>query len=283
LSDLLNIRQLSGVKFYPSSLLVAIVLILSGCGTLSLPAPKSDGTASALLAASETATETIIPASATASPTPTYTLTPTFTPTPTRTSTPTKTAPPIITDTPTITPTPTRDLPQVTVLMQAFCRYGPAKAYLYSHGLYAGDHAVVEGRNPSGTWLWIQPENLDRHCWMAASVAEVSGDVFSVPVATTLLPRANDLYGPPEGVQALRDGDQVLVTWEPVWMTEDDDRGYLIEAMVCQNGSLIFMAVQTDEPGYEFTDEPGCEGDSGGLLYTVEKHGYVDPVQIPWP
>lgn len=167
--------------------------------------------------------------------------------------------------------------------MQAFCRYGPGKAYLYSHGLYEGDRAVVEGRNPSGAWLWIQPENLERHCWMAKSVAEVSGDVMSLPVVQTRLPMANDLYGPPEWVEAVRDGERVIVTWKAVWMTEDDDRGYLIEAQVCQNGNLIFMAVHTDEPGYEFVDEAGCSGESGGLLYVVEKHGYVNPVEIPWP
>ena len=31
------------------------------------------------------------------------------------------------------------------------------------------------------------------------------------------------------------------------------------------------------------TDEPGCSGPSEGKLYTVEKHGYTEPVDIPWP
>jgi hypothetical protein len=264
--------------------LAMIMWYLSGCSPITPPAKAGAGGNAALVAENLTtqtrapATATMIPSS-TASPT----VTETATPLPTKTSTPTKTTTPTITFTPSITPTATRVLPQVTVLMQAFCRYGPGKAYLYSHGLYAGDQAVVDGRNSSGAWLWIKPENLERHCWMAASVAEVSGDIFSVPVVTVPLPRANDLYGPPQNIQALRDGDTVRVTWDAVWMTEDDDRGYLIEATVCQDGLLIFMAVQTDVPGYEFTDEEGCEGDSGGLLYTVEKHGYVDPVQIPWP
>ena len=34
---------------------------------------------------------------------------------------------------------------------------------------------------------------------------------------------------------------------------------------------------------YTFTDEKGCEGDPKGKLYAVEKHGYTDPVTIPWP
>jgi len=226
--------------------------------------------AGTLLAATR---EALIP-----TPSPTQTSTPTPTGTPNPTATPTLS----ITPTSTITPTPTEDVPRVTVLMQAFCRYGPGKAYLYSHGLYPGDRAIVEGRNYSGAWLWIQPENLSRHCWMAASVAEVSGDISLLPVVTTILPHSI-LYQAPDNVQAERSGDLVVVTWDPVWMTEDDDRGYLIEATICQNGSLIPIAVHTDEPRYEFTDEPGCSGASGGKLYTVEKHGYTDPVQIPWP
>jgi hypothetical protein len=167
-------------------------------------------------------------------------------------------------------------------LEQANCRYGPGTAYLYSQGLYSGDQAQVEGRNYSGSWLWIQPENLDRHCWAAASVMGVSGDVKRLPVVQTRLPQST-LYGPPSSVFATREGDQVLVTWERVWMTEDDDRGYLIEASVCQNGSRIPIAVQTYENSYPFTDEQNCAGSSGGKLYTVEKHGYTTPVEIPWP
>jgi hypothetical protein len=94
---------------------------------------------------------------------------------------------------------------------------------------------------------------------------------------------ANNLYGPPGNIQAVRDGNTVRITWDEVPMTVDDDRGYLLEVTVCQGGNLIWMAVQTMVETYEFTDEPGCSGSSGGLLYTVEKHGYVDPVTIPWP
>lgn len=166
--------------------------------------------------------------------------------------------------------------------MQAFCRYGPGQAYLYAHGLYDGDRGALDGKNYSGSWLWIQPENLDWHCWVSASVVDINGDLAYVPVVQTRLPQST-LYGPPEEVAAQRNGDNVLVVWEKVWMTEDDFRGYLIEANVCQNGYLISVAVQTDRPRYEFVDEQGCEGESSGLLYTVEKHGYTTPVRIPWP
>lgn len=214
------------------------------------------------------------------SPTPVPTSTPTLTPT--ETQTPTITFTPTINLTPTITPTATFDFPDVTVLMQANCRYGPGTAYLYAHGLYEGNHGEVNGRNYSGTWLWIKPDNLDWHCWVAASVVEVQGDIRTVVVHRSSLPYSS-LYGPPGKVHASRDGDRVVVSWEAVWMTDDDYRGYLIEATVCQDGNLIPIAVQTDRTSYDFSDEQKCSGESSGRLYSVEKHGYSDPVEIPWP
>jgi hypothetical protein len=166
--------------------------------------------------------------------------------------------------------------------MQANCRYGPGTAYLYAHGLYEGDRGEVNGRNYSGTWLWIKPENLDWHCWVAASVVEIQGDIGTVVVHRSSLPHSS-LYGPPTNVRASRAGERVVVSWDAVWMTEDDDRGYLIEANLCQNGFLVPVAVHTVRPKYDFSDQQNCSGESGGRLYTVEKHGYSDPAAIPWP
>lgn len=265
-------------------LIVCAMCLLVGCGKspniLALLNPSLTPTLTSTPTQTSTSTPTSSP---TITLTPTATHTSTATRTPTVTSTPTQTVTPSVTPTPTATLTPTYSFPQVTVLKQANCRYGPGTAYLYSHGLYPGDHAEVHGRTNSGTWLWIKPDNLNRHCWMAASVAEVKGDVFTVVVVQRELPFATELYDPPSNVQAVRDGDKVRVTWNKVNMTEDDDRGYLIEATVCQDGHLIFMAVATYDTFYEFTDETGCSSDSNGLLYTVEKHGYTEPVKIPWP
>jgi len=220
---------------------------------------------------SQTATQTI---------TTTSTLTPTSTATITRTPTHTPTSTQTLT--PSITPTPTFTIPTITALMQSNCRYGPGTAYLYAWGMYTGDTGTVWGRNDSGTWLWIQPDNIKYQCWISSSVVEIHGDIFTVRVAPVRLPHST-LYGPPQGVSAERDGDSVTVSWQPVNMTEDDNRGYMIEANVCQNGYLIWMAVATMDTFYTFTDEMNCSEISNGLLYTVEKHGYTDPVPIPWP
>jgi hypothetical protein len=166
--------------------------------------------------------------------------------------------------------------------MQANCRYGPGKAYLYAWGMYTGDTGTVWGRNDSGTWLWIQPDNIVYQCWISSSVVEIKGDIFTLRVAPVRLPESV-LYGPPQGVSATREGDSVIVSWQWVNMTEDDDRGYMIEANVCQNGYLVWMAVATTDTTYTFSDETTCNAKSNGLLYTVEKHGYTAPVPIPWP
>jgi len=166
--------------------------------------------------------------------------------------------------------------------MQAHCRYGPAKGYLHAADLYSGDTGTVRGRNSSGTWLYIKFDKLDYFCWAAASVLEVQGDVFTVYVTERKLPKST-FYSPPANVRASREGDLVTLTWDKVNMTEDDNRGYMIEAYVCQDGAFLFTVAATMETVFQFTDEAGCDQTSSGLLYTVDKHGYSDPVSIPWP
>jgi hypothetical protein len=141
---------------------------------------------------------------------------------------------------------------------------------------------VVHNRNYNGTWLWVLPEKQHWHCWVSANVVKVEGDIFSVTVYFHPLPKST-LYAPPKWVNAVRQGNEVLVTWDEVRMTVDDDRGYLIEARICRNGYLLDVAVHTMNHSYTLIDEHNCDGDSYGKVYAVEKHGYTDPVPIPWP
>ena len=263
--------QLTILKSFPIILLSILLTACNSSGAAS-PIPPTN---TAIITASPTLT-------ATYTPTPTFTNTPTLTVTPTITRTATRTRTPTSTLTPSITPTPTYSFPTITALMQSNCRYGPGTAYLYAWGMYTGDTGTVWGRNDSGTWLWIQPDNIAYQCWISASVVEIHGDIFTLRVAPVRLPHST-LYGPPSGIITMRDGNSVTVFWQPVDMTEDDNRGYMIEANVCQDGNLVWMAVATMDTTYTFTDETTCSEASNGLLYTVEKHGYTDPVPIPWP
>jgi hypothetical protein len=216
------------------------------------------------------------------------TVTPTLTPeislTPSLTST--------ITRTPTITPTP--EAPRVTVLVHAACYYGPGDVYLYKYGLLATSWMEVIGRNPDGTYLWVQGGDHKNPCWMRADQAQFikGGDVnnYNIPVAYSFLPYSN-LYKPPTAVKAIRSGNKVTIYWNAVWMTEDDYEGYLIEAYLCHDGQLVFTPMKHKPPlsgntgllGIIVTDEPGCLVPSSARIYTAEKHGYTGYKMIPWP
>jgi len=168
----------------------------------------------------------------------------------------------------------------------AACLFGPAKAYLWARDLAQGDKGVVWGRAPVGDWLYVKMDKLDIPCWVSPYVVEVQGDVNTLLKQEVRLPITNALYAAPTNVEVERNEDQVTVSWDQVWMTEDDDRGYFLDVWVCQDGNLVWTPVSLPDQyhdSYTFTDEPGCSEPSGGQLYTVEKHGYTDPVEIPWP
>lgn len=226
--------------------------------------------------------QTAAPAAPSASPAIIYitaTLLPTLTPSLTFTPGPSDTPAPTVTTTP--------GAPTVTVNKQAHCRYGPSAAYLHAADLFAGDKGVVRYRALYGNWLYVQFDKLTYSCWVAPSVVDVVGDVSALQKIEPDLQRiGSNMYGPPQNVQAVRKDDEVVITWERVDMTADDDRGYFIEAFVCQDGAYIWWTDSMDkqtETSYTVWDEAGCAAPSWGKLYTVEKHGFSEPAEIPWP
>lgn len=175
----------------------------------------------------------------------------------------------------------------VTVNKQAHCRYGPSVAYLHAADLYPGDVGTVRGRYIYSNWLYIKFDKLNYFCWVAPSVVDVVGDVSNIAYKELNLQSiGSNMYGPPKNVTAVRNGDKVTISWDQVRMTQDDDRGYLLELFVCQD--TIFLWWTDSHPdqfttSYTVRDEAGCAQPSSGKLYTVEKHGFSDPVNIPWP
>ncbi|HEY5729675.1 MAG TPA: hypothetical protein VIS72_06455 [Anaerolineales bacterium] len=220
-------------------------------------------------------------------PAPVMTFTPTETSTSTITLTPTETLTPTITFTPTVTATPTYAFPTVTVNKQAHCRYGPSVAYLHAADLYAGDVGTVRGRYVYSKWLYIKFDKLNYFCWVAPSVVDVVGDISLIGYKELNLQSiGSNMYGPPTGVTAVRVGNEVLISWNQVVMTDDDDRGYLLELFVCQGGNYLWWTYSYPDQfttSYEVRDEAGCALPSSGKLYTVEKHGFSQPVILAWP
>jgi len=219
--------------------------------------------------------------------TPAFTATPEATFTASATLTPAITFTPTITLTPTISATPTFAFPQVTVNKQAHCRYGPSVAFLHAADLYPGDTGIADGRYEYSAWLHVKFDKLKYYCWVAPSVVDVVGDVSTLRYNEPDLQSVGySKYPPPQNIKAVRNGDEVTISWDQVEMTADHDRGYLIIAFVCQNGNYLWWTDSYEDQyttSYTVRDEAGCPAPSEGVLYTVEKHGFSKPAQIPWP
>ena len=256
-------------------LFASLALVLAAC---NMPSAESQATATADALTS-------IAASWTETPLPTFT--PTETLTPTVTFTPTETLTPTVTFTPTVSATPTYAFPTVTVNKQAHCRYGPWVAYLHAADLYAGDTGTVRGRYIYSKWLYVKFDKLNYFCWVAPSVVDVVGDISQIAYKELDLQSiGSNMYGPPKNVKTVRNGNEVFITWDQVEMTQDDDRGYLLELFVCQKGAYLWWTDSYPDQyttSYEVRDEPGCSEPSSGKLYTVEKHGFSQPVILQWP
>ena len=266
------------LQFQPMKILPLLLsfLLISACTPSSMQPNASPA---------QVASPTALPATGTPLPTASFTITRTAT----LTRTPTITQTPTITATPTQTLTPTFNFPKVVVTVTAaHCRYGPHQAYLHAADLYQGDRGEVRGRWYLNGWLRVLFDKLNYQCWVAPSVVEVTGDLNTVIVMNQIdLTRiGTNQYGPPQGLRATRDGDQVTIRWDQMSMTDDKDRGYFIDMFVCQNGAYLWWPVSFPDQyttSYTVTDEPGCPSPSGGVIYTVEKHGYSQPETIPWP
>jgi hypothetical protein len=287
--------------------LLLVALGSSGCGASQTPSIRIETELQTVVVTQEvtrvvTSAVTVEePVTVTPSPTPQISLTPSNTPT--LTLTPTVTRTPTITLTPSITPTP--HPPVVTILVHAACLFGPGAAYLWDYGLNATSWMQVIGRSPSNPntdpediWLWVEGVDGWNPCWVKNEFVKFNDGLSlqqhpEIPIVSyTILPLST-LYRNPTGVTATRRGTKVYIYWNPVWMTTDDYRGYLVEAWLCQDGQLTFTPIgvgsQVDYAGNSglqgivVTDEPGCLFPSSARVYAVEKHGYTAYTIVPWP
>jgi hypothetical protein len=210
-------------------------------------------------------------------PSPSSTLTSTSTPTDTPTWVPSLTPSP--------SPSATYAILRGTVLEQANCRYGPGAAYLYKYGLYPGNNLEIIGRNETGTWIVIQAIGGTNPCWVKASLLDIKGEEMGLAPASLPLPQS-PYYGPLTGANAQRSGDYVTISWHPLVLRAGDDSlqfPYLVEAWLCQAGEIHFTPIGTWDTILTVQDQAGCTEPSHARVYGVEKHGYTNWVEIPWP
>ena len=278
--------------------LVLILVILGACNmpafTLALfetstPTPTTTYTpsqspsATTTLTASSTPTLTSTPtntstATISDTPVPTDTSVPTDTPIPTDTALPSDT--PVPTDTPTSAATPTLEGALVRAESNVNCRWGADTVYLVAGLFREGASTQVKGRNYAGTWLWIQMEGFSYHCWVAASAVVLEGsidDVSRLPGD----PPINSAVSSPTGVGSVRNGDTVIIAWNPAPAAVD--LHYLIRANICNGTYVIEWTDVTTKTSYTVQDKSGCSGTSSAKLHVVNKTGYSNPVNVPWP
>jgi len=182
------------------------------------------------------------------------------------------------------------DLPEVFVLEHSDCMYGPGTIYLYKYSVFPDNPMEALGRNMDGSWIYIQNLHGWNPCWIQATLVKLaSGDFNGLPIVYSKLPFDNE-YNPPNAI-ARRDGNEVTISWKAIWMSLDEYRGYLIEALVCQGGTQVFdpisyfppLAGNTGTLSVKVIDESGCPVPSSAQIYSAQRQGYSFSALVPWP
>jgi hypothetical protein len=112
---------------------------------------------------------------------------------------------------PSPTPSPTRTARPATatpapvllsIQTDAICRLGPGVDYDVAAYLTTGQTELAQGRNPEGTWWWINLPAGERGCWVSGLLVGLSGDAGALPVFTpgptsTIRPTPTPVPGEP--------------------------------------------------------------------------------------
>lgn len=206
------------------------------------------------------------------------------------TATPAPTLEPTSTPDPSVTTSPA--LPQAALLQYADCLHGPATFYTYKTSFPVGQQVEVLGRSEDGGWIEIEEVGGWNSCWIQASQAQLqSGRIEDLPVVAPMLPRSEYEYGPPLNTTARRQGDEVTISWEAVYMSADEVQGYLIDAYVCQDGQYLHLPVfvaktyaeNTGTISVKITDEAGCTELSRAHIVSMGTRGFAGREKIFWP
>ena len=221
-------------------------------------------------------------------PVQTQTSTPTILPTTTSTLQPSAT----FTQQPTASPIPTYSILRGVVLPdKVSCRYGPGAMYLYLYGMVKTATQDIIGRTDSGSWVLTRSHGDNKACWVKSEFLDIAGDIMSLEVVYPdkfKIPPSNQGYRSPWDVVAVRNGNDVTISWKSEALRPGDEESatsvlYVVETWVCKNGELLFTPIGAYTPQVSITDEPGCKQASHGRVFFSEKHGYAGPTEINWP
>lgn len=157
---------------------------------------------------------------------------------------------------PTATPTPVTALRAEVNVDRASCRYGDGKAHLFKYGARRGDTFEVRGRNFNGSWLWGLLAGYQGGCWISASLLMLpeGTNILALPAldAKSMVPVTS--YAPkPSGLTVKRQGDNVVIQWDPSGIPGNDFMGYVAEIWFYQDGGLYRWVVgtKTNPPSFK--------------------------------
>ncbi len=204
-----------------------------------------------------------------------------------------------MTPAPSWTPTPTPEsnttvtpgLPQALLPQYTDCLHGPADYFTYKTSFPAGQVVEVVGRSEDSGWLNIEEVGGWNSCWVPVGLAQLLGSrVGDLPVAGIIYPRSVAEFGSPY-VTVHREGDEVTVSWEAVYMSADEVRGYLIDAYVCQGGQYLHKPIfipetyasNTGTISTTIVDEAGCDQPSQAHIVSMGLRGFAEWEKIFWP
>ena len=269
-------------KLFLPFILTMATLACNLSNTGQAPASASPAPASSPTGISVTETFTPIPTlTASASPSETFTPLPTDTPTPT--------------DTSTTTPIPVVESIKAQVTAgKLTCRYGPGAEYLPLFAFNATANIKLVGRTDGNNWVWVENQDENKrpnNCWVNAKFLNIQGDFMTLAVVYPEIDKlpVSPYYRGPNWVNAIRKGNQVDLSWEPVPISpgkfaNPSMHQYIVEVWRCEGGQIIFETLGTNSPFITVpNDEAGCSVSSHGFVYVQEKHGYGGPLEIPWP
>jgi hypothetical protein len=87
-------------------------------------------------------------------------------------------------------PSPTPDYVWVVISAPARCRFGPSQGFGTVGFIQPGELVKAFGKNPEGTWWWVDLPDGSARCW-------VSGALASLPVSPFLTPTSIPTPQPP--------------------------------------------------------------------------------------
>jgi len=104
----------------------------------------------------------------------TPTVTATFTPEPTQTSSPTPLPP----------PSATPDFVWIVIATDARCRFGAGRGFETVSYILAGEMLKAYGKNPDGSWWWVELTDGLERCWVSNAVVSQPISPFATPSST---------------------------------------------------------------------------------------------------